>query len=258
MNGRFDRKAIAGCVVMGGLALAAVALHMESGDSSRPALFQRDDIPTADNPPQAPLVAPLVAPLATPLVTPRVTPLANPAGTAPPAIAPDDTSEADIAYVLQSVHDSLQRNDLTAAKVLLEAVLAVHSDLPQALALQQELRAREAKQARAAADAIVTASDSPQAAAPASVNAVQARPAQQNALPVAHEPDRKHERTARHAKVASSGKTHARSHQASSAAQRDHTVHASAQRPKSRAEVVAELRRARANGSIPNYSNRHP
>ncbi|WP_036000761.1 DUF4148 domain-containing protein [Paraburkholderia caribensis] len=60
----------------------------------------------------------------------------------------DDPRNAGIARVLQAVHDSLQRGDLASAHVLLDAVLTMRSDEPQALLLQKELAAREA-QARA-------------------------------------------------------------------------------------------------------------
>lgn len=59
----------------------------------------------------------------------------------------DDSPNAGIARVLQAVHDSLQRGDLASARVLLDAVLAVRKDEPQALLLQQELAAREAPMA---------------------------------------------------------------------------------------------------------------
>lgn len=57
----------------------------------------------------------------------------------------DDPRNAGIARVLQAVHDSLQRGDLASARVLLDAVLTMRSDEPQALLLQKELAAREAQ-----------------------------------------------------------------------------------------------------------------
>lgn len=57
----------------------------------------------------------------------------------------DDPRNAGIARVLQAVHDSLQRGDLASAHVLLDAVLTMRSDEPQALLLKKELAAREAQ-----------------------------------------------------------------------------------------------------------------
>ncbi|BDC40135.1 DUF4148 domain-containing protein [Paraburkholderia terrae] len=57
----------------------------------------------------------------------------------------DDPRNAGIARVLQAVHDSLQRGDLASAHVLLDAVLTMRSDEPQALLLQKELAVREAQ-----------------------------------------------------------------------------------------------------------------
>ncbi|SKC88895.1 protein of unknown function [Burkholderia sp. CF099] len=57
----------------------------------------------------------------------------------------DDPRNAGIARVLQAVHDSLQRGDLASAHVLLNAVLTMRNDEPQALLLQMELAVREAQ-----------------------------------------------------------------------------------------------------------------
>jgi hypothetical protein len=51
----------------------------------------------------------------------------------------------DISHILQAIRDSLKRNDLTSAKVLLGAVQALHKDDSRALTLQKELQAREEK-----------------------------------------------------------------------------------------------------------------
>jgi hypothetical protein len=215
VNGRFDKRALAGCIVMVGLALAAVVLHIESIDIWP---FHHDDMSMTDYTQNAP-----------------------PASDVPPVAALDDTSDADIAYVLQAISDNLQRNDLTAAKVLLDEVLAVHKDLPQALALQQELRARELKADRA-----------DRAMATATVETTGS--ARISNASGSHN----HERTVAHRPLTSTGRHHVDSREPGNIAQRNHPVTVSNGRPKTRAEVVAELKRARANGTMPNFGGRHP
>ncbi|CAD6529936.1 DUF4148 domain-containing protein [Paraburkholderia sabiae] len=222
MNGRFDKRALAGCIVMGGLALAAVVLHIESNALSDLWPFHHEDVSMTDDPQNAP----------------------PPLNDAPPVAARDDTSDADIAFVLQAVTDNLQRNDLTTAKVLLDEVLAVHSDLPQALALQQELRVREARAAHAKPPVMVATSDNARLPAPIETRETETRS-------TASQQDR----SVRSRQVASHGTEHGKSHRALGAAQRKHTAAANG-RPKTRAEVVAELRRARANGTMPNFGGR--
>jgi hypothetical protein len=224
MNGRLDKKALVGCIVMGGLALAAVVLHVEPNALPDLWPFHHDEVSVTGDTKNVPR------------------PIAN----TPTVAARDDTSDADIAFVLQAVSDDLQRNDLTAAKVLLDEVLAVHSDLPRALALQQELRSRELKAAHATAPAPVAASDSvlPPVAMETRETKVRA-------------PGRKHEGSVRSKQVASHGATHVKSGRPSGVAQNKHPVTVSKGRPKTRAEVVAELKRARANGAVPNYGGRH-
>jgi len=51
----------------------------------------------------------------------------------------------DISHILQAIRDSLKRNDLASAKVLLGAVQTLHKDDSRALTLQKELQAREDK-----------------------------------------------------------------------------------------------------------------
>jgi len=51
----------------------------------------------------------------------------------------------DISHILQAIRDSLKRNDLASAKVLLGAVQTLHKDDSRALTLQKELQAREEK-----------------------------------------------------------------------------------------------------------------
>ncbi|ACC74648.1 DUF4148 domain-containing protein [Paraburkholderia phymatum] len=220
MNGRFDKRALAGCIVMGGLALAAVVLHIESNALSELWPFHHEDVSVADD-------------------TQNPPPSTN---DAPPAVAVhDDTSDADIAFVLQSVSDDLQRNDLTAAKVLLDEVLAVHSDLPQALALKQELRARELRAAQTTT--VVAAADAGNTQPSV---ATETRETETRAT------DRTQEKAVRSRQVASHGTSHAKSQHA----QRKHTAIVSNGRPKTRAEVIAELKRARVNGTMPNFGGR--
>lgn len=57
----------------------------------------------------------------------------------------DATSTASVGQVLQAIQDSLQRNDLASARVLLDAVRTYHKDDDQALALQKELQVRQAQ-----------------------------------------------------------------------------------------------------------------
>jgi hypothetical protein len=58
--------------------------------------------------------------------------------------APSGHSD-DISHILQVIRDSLKRNDLASAKVLLGAVQTLHMDDSRALTLQKELQAREEK-----------------------------------------------------------------------------------------------------------------
>ena len=58
-------------------------------------------------------------------------------------VSSDGSLNADIAPALQAVRNSLQRNDLDSAKVLLDAEQNLHQDDEQVLALQKELHARE-------------------------------------------------------------------------------------------------------------------
>ncbi len=61
----------------------------------------------------------------------------------------DPTSNLSVAQVLQAVHDSLQRNDLASAKLLLDALKNKHSDDKQAPPIQENLQVR-----RGSADSI--------------------------------------------------------------------------------------------------------
>ncbi|HWT39453.1 MAG TPA: hypothetical protein VN289_24435 [Paraburkholderia sp.] len=77
--------------------------------------------------------------------------LASAARPVTPDAPADDPHNAGIARVLQAVHDSLQSGDLASARVLLDAVLAMRGNEPQALMLQKELAAREEVARRAQA-----------------------------------------------------------------------------------------------------------
>ena len=80
-------------------------------------------------------------------------------GTLKSDTAPTSGSSDDgVAQTLQVVRDSLQRNDLASAKVLLGAVQTLHKDDDRALTLQKELQAREGK---ADASPPVTRADKP-------------------------------------------------------------------------------------------------
>ncbi|MEX3971802.1 DUF4148 domain-containing protein [Paraburkholderia caribensis] len=90
----------------------------------------------------------------------------------------DDPRNAGVARALQAVHDSLQRGDLASAHVLLDAVLTMRSDEPQALLLKKELAAREA-QARELRQAtpVEQSAAQPLARAHASAKTTHVRPA---------------------------------------------------------------------------------
>jgi len=211
---------------MAALGFGAVVLHVERGDLSDIWPFRHDDAAMCD---------------------------VSPIDEAAPLIAHDDTSDADIAFMLQAVSDNLQRNDLVAAKVLLDAVLDVHKDLPQALALQQELNVREMKARRWAASARTTAMADAESAENTAAAATKAglapdRPA-----------DARSDRTVQHKKpLAAADKTHDRPRRTLSAEPRHQMATVGNGRPKTRAEVVAELRRARVDGTMPNFGGRHP
>jgi hypothetical protein len=76
-------------------------------------------------------------------------------------VTADGGSDDSVARVLQAVRDSLQRNDLVSAKVLLDTA-ALNQDDAQVLALQRELQAREENTNEALS---VTQADAPAKAA---------------------------------------------------------------------------------------------
>jgi hypothetical protein len=134
-----NRFVLAGGLLITALAIAALGVHLSiDGFSGRAS--SRDDVSLSTPPDSSPVRAGRTQPV------------------------PTSTSDAGIAYVLQAVHDSLQRNDLASARVLLDAVLAIRSDEPQALILQKELIARQ-EQAHAAAS-VASAAPAPKAAEP--------------------------------------------------------------------------------------------
>jgi hypothetical protein len=178
------------------------------------------------------------------------------------AAASDGTSDADIAFILQSIRASLHRNDLMSAKVLLDAVLSVRKNLPEALELQKELNVREAREAKAMASVVAAAavSKSTLDASPGTVDEKANRavepPAQPSALVrTSSEPGDRPEHSTRRERLASADKTSAKTRHAGQTSRHHSTAHVASGRPKTRAEVVNELKRARANGSMPRYGN---
>jgi hypothetical protein len=180
----------------------------------------------------------------------------------------DGTSDADLAFIIQAINDSLQRNDLTVARVLLNEVLAVRRDLPQALALQKELSAREGMAAAAAsADGKVPAvteslhGDVPASRSPASASASAnvnptSEPHPQLVRSQSHHSV--HYRSTEDDRLASVDRTQPKTHHAGQGARTHTTAHVSNGRPKTRAEVINELKSARAHGSMPRFGNFDP
>jgi hypothetical protein len=215
----------------------------------------------------------------------------------------------DISHILQAIRDSLKRNDLASAKVLLGAVQTLHKDDSRALTLQQELQAREQK-----VDAV------PPVAAPENLPSTAKSTRTTSRLPARAErsresasPVRDHRFSAsRQSRIVDAPKVRARSNSAVSdadaaatsqalgvgrtepsspevvptvtptiastprpalvsptpsveealppaqpVAQKPLPVQAS-QAPKTRAQVRAELDRARADGSLPRFGNPDP
>lgn len=150
MVSRSDRMALLGSLVMGALVAVAIGVHYDS------------DIPSLTDPAEHDASSADERPLN--------------GASAKRQVSTDGTSDADVAYILQSVRDALQRNDLTSARVLLNAVFAVRKDLPEALELKKELDVREARQSSKLA--VVSKGDPPvlnhaaQEAPPAAVPAV--------------------------------------------------------------------------------------
>lgn len=57
----------------------------------------------------------------------------------------DSRRDASVAAALDAVRESIQRHDIESAKVLLAAILALHQDNPEALALRQEVKTSESQ-----------------------------------------------------------------------------------------------------------------
>jgi hypothetical protein len=155
MMSESGRVFVAGGVLIGALTLAALGLRFGNRESAANEADGRIDTSLAS--------------------------AARPVTPGAPDASVDDPQNAGIARVLQAVHDSLQSGDLASAHVLLDAVLTMRKDEPQALLLQKELSAREAA-ARAARQARAGASGEPGATRPhahphASAKAMYARAA---------------------------------------------------------------------------------
>jgi hypothetical protein len=204
------------------------------------------------------------------------------------AIGPPD----DISHILQVIRDSLKRNDLASAKVLLGAVQKLHMDDSRALTLQKELQAREEKGEPMPP---VTPPDSPRNT-PKSTRSLTRLPASsrhshdtsrrlritdapQNRAPSnegihveaaspafgVRKTDSSLQELAR--SVASTRSQHPQARMMPLAEQAPPPAQPvapkpfsvlSAQGPKTRAQVRAELERARADGSLPRYGNPNP
>ncbi len=61
----------------------------------------------------------------------------------PREVVSDSRSDASTSAALDAVRESIQRHDMQSAKVLLAAILALHRDNPDALALRDEVKANE-------------------------------------------------------------------------------------------------------------------
>ena len=149
MMSESNRMFVAGGLLVGALALTALGLRFGNRESSA-------------NEANAPIESAVLA--AARPVTPDA-PL-------------DDARNAGIERVLQAVHDSLQRGDLASARVLLDAVLTMRANEPQALMLQKELAVREEKaKTRAMLATTLDEQDAkPDAHASASAKKMSARP----------------------------------------------------------------------------------
>jgi len=211
----------------------------------------------------------------------------------------------DISHILQAIRDSLKRNDLASAKVLLGAVQTLNKDDSRAVSLQKELQAREEK-----ADPVppVSPPDNPRSTAQSTRTTmrspVRAGRSHESAFPVREHATSTSHRSritdARQIRTASNGaintvaptiaqtvaptiaqtvaptmaptvaSTQARpalspatppTEQALPPAQRvapKPPLVQSAQGPKTRAQVRAELDRARMDGSLPRFGNPDP
>ena len=220
-----NMMAVAGCIVMAALAIAAVGLGTDSDDVLFNVFSGHDNVPVGEDPSLQRSVS-------------------------------DATPDADVQFILQTVSDNLRRNDLTSARVLLNTVLATRKDQPRALELQRELQARESEAERNIATRYASAP-------------LPAKGATKNDG-VHHVPPTPH-RASRHPRDRKELALNARSASESRAAPRRGAQMSSIASPhdaefrsqdiprgqhqKTRSEVREELKRARADGSIPRYGN---
>ncbi|MBP0589690.1 DUF4148 domain-containing protein [Paraburkholderia sp. LEh10] len=232
MISRSDGMTVAGCAVMCLLVAVAMGLHIDSDDMSANRSWSREDAPDIDR-------------------SWRVQ-------DAPASLHrnTDGISDADIAFILQAIKDSLQRNDLTVARVLLDAVLAIRSDLPQAVALQKDLNAREAAVAAAPTSEVPVSLPTPAAAE--IPDRVQEQPAPVVRTQSANGSRRASDRSSARAHPASTGKPHDKTRHAIQVPHYHGPVHVANARPKTRTEVVDELKSARTHGSMPRYGKPDP
>lgn len=253
MPGRPDRLAFGGFVVMVILVVAALMLPMDSDRLAAYRAVYGDDPRTAQTP-DAPDDAAL-----------QSTQSAQSAQRA----TGDGTSDADIAFILQSIRTSLHRDDLASAKVLLDTVLSVRKNLPEALELRKELDVREARDAKAFASLIGTpaasdgAHDASPGPGPSPVAGKMDRAVEPPAQPAvagqaSNEPRDKPEHRSRRERGASADRTYTRTRHVAQTSRHHPTTHAYYGRPKTRAEVVRELKRARANGTMPRFNRPYP
>ena len=209
----------------------------------------------------------------------------------------------DISHIFQAIQESLKRNDLASAKVLLGAVQTLRKDDSRALTLQKELQAREeqadavppdappddsritAKSNRSAARAPARIKRSHEGAPPAHEHAIGA-PRQSRAMdaPKTKTPSQSALDAQAVRPDLGAGSTASRSPEGvptvSGTPPRPALIHAippikevlppvqvaapkqlavqSDQAPKTRAQVRAELDRARADGSLPRFGNPDP
>jgi len=218
-----------------------------------------------------------------------------------PAFA-DSSSDASMAQALEAAQDSLRRNDLVSARVLLDGMRSLHQDNEQVQALERDLQAREdmSEQARPVAgpEKAPGTAESPQPAprsrakadrlhggalavrehATSGVRRAQAgtiqplrNAANNNAdMPARNpEPESKMEPAERQAASTVAGvpaasystgpmQPEAEAQKVVQTIQPDSMPTAPDAGPKTRAQVRAELDRARTNGSIPRFGNPDP
>ena len=207
------------------------------------------------------------------------------------AVSAGTRGDESPARILQAVRDSLQRNDLASAEVLLRAARTLDINNPQAIALQHDLDARIAQSAPpvTSTKGVVTTPRAESREIPRASRAVNRTPQIRERI----HPAPPHAREARvDAQAANTGNTPAetvpttpeviekpKAAVVEAAPEVVHTpapvvvpspvvqqavrpapapVVESSQGPKSREQVRAELERARADGSLPRFGNPDP